>query len=272
MAKKQKKTKAKKTLKATKKVENKTFSSQKLPSAFWLMFQTLKLPRTIAKPVLLLLLTHLVLTVFILPEQFYGTNQFWMASILNIILGMMYVWLFRVTKSKMPRVGLRDTFFEGTVQFVSFSVLLLLSSFQLLPLAIGAWIFEIAISGGIAITFWQQVGFGALWFVLALPSMYWLSATVFGLVLVTIHGVRPLEAWRAGRKLVRGYVRAVVWRIGLFVAVLFAVVLGAVLAAASVERLVFAANIPTYSVPLLVYLMWRYVFLVYQELLSREID
>lgn len=260
--------------KTTKKPKNKTKSVQesykKLPSSFVILWRCLFFDRTIRKYVFVLLVAHIIATIFFIDSYDISRAEGLLSLQVSVLVGMMYIWLHREVTKKKPRPSFAAAFYEGTTQFVPFSLLTILATVQIIPFAIGAWIFQLSVGGGVAIYFWEQVGFGVLWFILALPSMYWLSATLLGMVVVTIPGVRPLEAWRAGRRLVRGYVMPFVWRISFFLLIAFALVVLAVLGSIYIERIVFATNIPTYVVPFFVVLFWNYTFMLYRELLDRE--
>lgn len=243
---------------------------QRLPSSFVVLWRSFKVPKPVRKYIFGLLLLHTIAVVFFLnPDNTFG-NSALLGFLVSVVVGMAYIWFFREAMQKNPNPTYAAAFYGGTAQIVPFSLLLLLASVQILPFAIGAWVFQIGVGGGIAVHIWEQIAFAVGWFILATPSMYWLSATLLGLVVVTIYGVRPREAWRAGRKLVRGYVLQFVWRISFLIIIMISFAVVAVLGAISVDRIVFASNIPGYATPAAIALFWAYTFQLYQELIARE--
>lgn len=128
-----------------------------------------------------------------------GAYQFF----LTIITSLALIWALRqVSAGQGFRV--RDAFYSGMYPLVPFILVLLLVGVQLVPMLIGSSIYSIVMTNGIAVYAIEKIlwalGFGLL----TLLSLYWLSASLFALYIVTLPEMTPIKAWRSAKQLVRG--------------------------------------------------------------------
>jgi hypothetical protein len=100
-------------------------------------------------------------------------------------------------------IRLRDAFYQGMYPLVPFLLVLLVVALQCLPFLLGATIYNIAISAGIATDIGQQALWGLLFAALASVSVYMLCSSLFALYIVTLPGMSPMKALRSARELVR---------------------------------------------------------------------
>lgn len=123
-------------------------------------------------------------------------------TLLVILLSLVTIWALRqVLAGKQIRV--RDAFYKGTYPLVPFILVLLVVGLQLLPLVVGSWLFATVSGAGVAVNVIEKFGWGLLFFLLSLWSLYMISSSVFGLYIVTLPDMTPLKALRSAKQLVK---------------------------------------------------------------------
>ena len=251
--------------------ETKRVKKNKLLPFWRLAFEALKMYWSVKKRFFPLFITHSLLIVFVISDEIIQTSgQVFLGGTIALLISMMYIALLRDASKTKPNLSFESIFFDGPSQIMSFLTLLTLVTLQIIPFAFGALVFQIAIQANVAILLWEQVAFGILWFILAIPSMYWLSTTLMGLIVVTLPSVYPLQAWRAAKQLVKGFVFQVAWRVSIFLIICMALLIAAVIGAFAIGREVFALQLPNYFIAVLIPLFWGYVFALYRDLLGYE--
>ncbi|HIA91896.1 TPA: hypothetical protein EYO12_02125 [Candidatus Saccharibacteria bacterium] len=257
--------------KKSQKKEAKRYKKLKLLPFWRIAWEAVKVLWSIKRQFGIFFVAHSLLIVFVISDEILQTNaQVYFGVIVALLISMMYIHLLREAARENPKPKVQTSFFDGPSQIMGFITLLSLTIIQILPFAFGALIFQIAIASDIAILLWEQIAFGILWFILSLPSMYWLSTTLMSLLIVTIPDVRPVAAWQAAKQLVKGFTIQVTWRVSVFLIIYSALLVAAVVGAFAVGREVFGLQIPNYSIAVLVPLFWSYVFVLYRDLLSYE--
>lgn len=123
------------------------------------------------------------------------------STFLTLIFGLTIVWALRQVMAG-NKVRIRDALYNACAPLVSTVILLFFVLLQLLPMAIGVFLYSVArslgiISGGIEDMLFFFVAAAA-----ALLTCYWLSASLIGLMAVTAPGMYPMVAWRTARQLV----------------------------------------------------------------------
>ncbi len=122
---------------------------------------------------------------------------------LFIIFSLAMIYLLRAMyEGKQVRV--RDGFYKGMYGLVPAIILYAIIMLQLLPMAIGGIIFSIVSLYGIAVNIVESI---IIWTVLGafiLLSVYYLSASIMAVYLVTLPDVTPLEALKQAKKIVKG--------------------------------------------------------------------
>lgn len=144
------------------------------------------------------LLAVLVDTVGQAPSQVGGIYQ----SILLVIVSLALIWALRQTHAN-ERPQVKDAFYRGMQPLVPFILVFTVIILQLIPLAIGNFIFNIVIRNGLAVTGFEQFIWAALYALLALVSFYMLTSSLFALYIVTLPDITPMQALRSARELVR---------------------------------------------------------------------
>ncbi len=123
--------------------------------------------------------------------------------ILFLLTWLTTVWLIRTVMSgKNPR--LRDGLYRAGAPIVATAALLIVLMLQFLPAGIGMVAFNAAISSGLfnsgLLAMIITVGVGLL----IILSLYWMTSTVIGLVIVTLPGMYPWQALKAAGDIVIG--------------------------------------------------------------------
>jgi hypothetical protein len=132
------------------------------------------------------------------PTPISGAYQ----SMLLVLTSLVLIWALRQVTAK-EKASARDAFYKGTYPLVQFLVVLLVIFLQLVPLAIGNFLYKIVFSQGIAVTSPEKVLWAVLLFLLAILSLYMASSSIFALYIVTLPDMRPMQALRSARELVR---------------------------------------------------------------------
>jgi len=120
----------------------------------------------------------------------------------QVLLGLLYlvtwlvsIWMLRQLFAKNI-VRVRDALYNACAPFISTLLVILLMAAQSIPAAVGILLFSIATQGsGVDSVVALLFGVGAL--LLILLSLYWLTSSVFALLIVTLPGTYPMAAIRA---------------------------------------------------------------------------
>ena len=194
-----------------------------------------------------------------------GAYQFFEAVLISLVA----IYLLRqVSATDAPaRPSVKEAFYKGAYPLVPFLLLLLLVGVQFFPLGIGALLYSSVVGGGIAINVVEQLAFLAVFLALAFVSMMWLTRSILALYIVTLPDVKPMEAFRSAKRLVKGR-RASIARKMLFLpfAMFFVaaiVVVPAILIWAPLAQWVF------YALTLIALLVVNaYLYVLYREVLD----
>jgi hypothetical protein len=125
-------------------------------------------------------------------------------SMLLIIISLALIWALRQSLgSDKQKPKVRTAFYQGMYPLIPFLVVLVVIGLQLIPLLIANFLYATVITGGLAVTAIEK----GLWVVmlglLGLLSLYMITSSIFGLYIVTLPDVTPLQALRSARDLVR---------------------------------------------------------------------
>ena len=185
-------------------------------------------------------------------------------SSLLIIAILAIVWALReLTAGNQPRI--RDTFYKGMTPFVPFTLITLVLGLQLLPAVLGAWVYSIVTTNGIAVHTYEYVGWFLIFILLVALSARFITGSLFALVIATLPNATPIASLRSAQTLVHKR-RLVVFRKLLFLDVallvcMTIVVLPAILLLPAIVPVLF------YVMSLLMFaLAIVYVYVTYQEL------
>ncbi|HVC36446.1 MAG TPA: hypothetical protein VNE40_03335 [Candidatus Dormibacteraeota bacterium] len=127
-----------------------------------------------------------------------GAYQFF----LTLITSLAIIWTLRQVQNG-TLVRIRDSYYKGIYPLVPFVLVLIVIGLQLLPLLIGAALYNLVMTNGIAVMVIEKIIWALLFFALALLSLYMLSSSLFALYIVTLPDMTPIKALRSARGLVR---------------------------------------------------------------------
>lgn len=123
-------------------------------------------------------------------------------AMLLVLTSLAVIWALRQSHAG-EKVRAKDAFYKGMYPLVQFILVLLVLLLQLLPLAIGNLLYSIVLQNGLAVTGVEQAVWAILFGLLALLSLYMITSSIFALYIVTLPDVKPLQALRSARALVR---------------------------------------------------------------------
>ena len=156
-----------------------------------------------------------------------ASSQQLVGALIGLYIWLTTIWLIRgVATGKRPKI--RDGLYNAGAPVIALSVLVFIALIQLLPAAIAAVIYGAAdTSGMLQQTVVLMLAAGATILIVTL-SIYWLTSTLFAMVIVTLPGMYPLEAARLASDVVLGRRIRILLRL-MWLLVVLAVVWAAVL-------------------------------------------
>ncbi|MEO7904595.1 MAG: hypothetical protein ABIR91_02265 [Candidatus Saccharimonadales bacterium] len=202
------------------------------------------------------------------------------AGLLILLMWLTIVWLLRaIMAGQRPR--LRDGIYNAGAPLVPMFLVSLLLIVQLLPVALaaigyGAAVATDLLSGGVeAMLFWAVAG------LMVCLSLYWVTSTLFALIVVTLPGMYPMRAIRTAGDLVAGRRLRILYRLmwmGLLVAVAWVVVVVPIILFATWLNTAWPATSWMPIVPLALLIMsalslvWTasYVYLLYRKVVDDD--
>lgn len=185
--------------------------------------------------------------------------------LLVLIVSLAVIWALRQALAGFT-VSVRDAYYRGMYPFIPFILVFLIIGLQLIPLALGSALYSLAIGKGIAVYFIEKLAWGLLYALLALVTLYLVSASLLSVYIVTLPDMTPLKALRSARELVRGrrwlVLRKILW-LPLFLLVAAAVLM--------VPAIIIAAPLAQWLFLLLIMvtpaMTHTYMYTLYRELL-----
>lgn len=155
-------------------------------------------------------------------------SQMIFGGLIGLMAWLTTVWLLRNIFAG-NKVRVRDGLYNSGSPIIATALIILVIIVQLLPIGLAAIGYSAATSSGLianggveAMLFWVAVG------LLCALSLYWISSSLFALVIVTLPGMYPLKALNAARQIVLSrrfkLLVRMVW-MALFVAIVWATVM-----------------------------------------------
>lgn len=125
-------------------------------------------------------------------------------SIITIITILAFIWLFRETHEhrKKVTIKLKQPYYEGMTPIIPFVLSLMLIGLQLLPMMIGVGVFSLVQTNGLAVTAVETFVWALFAILLSLLSFYLVSASMFGLIIVTLPKSTPISAYKSAKSVV----------------------------------------------------------------------
>lgn len=122
--------------------------------------------------------------------------------IILIIGSLAFIWAIRHLEAA-KQFKIRDAFYNGMYPLIPFLLVLLVISLQLIPFALGGFLYATAEINGIISSVAERVAFIVGWGLLGSLSVYWISNSIIGVYAVTLPGIYPMQALRSTKKIVK---------------------------------------------------------------------
>ena len=171
-------------------------------------------------PIILLVIIPVVILNFATgSDQTLGAYGSFATLVMNLAVIAAVVKL----KTGTKKVTVGDAYYQGTAHFVAFMCVIGILAVQLIPFLLGGLIYLSGSTGAtVGLGPVEITLLGGIWLLFSVPTLRWLTRSVFALYLVQDSDIRPVQAVRQSSLLVRGNS----WRV--FVAMLAGTVLMAV--------------------------------------------
>lgn len=125
-------------------------------------------------------------------------------SMLLIIMSLVLIWALRQCMgSKQVKVAVHDAFYKGLYPLVPVLLVMCVIGLQTLPMVFANFVYSTIFPAGLAVTPIEKGLWGMLLGLLVLLTFYMVTSSIFALYIVTLPNVRPMQALRSARELVR---------------------------------------------------------------------
>lgn len=185
-------------------------------------------------------------------------------AMILIVISLALIWALRQTLAG-EKTGLRDVFYRGMYPLIPFILILGVIALQLIPWVIANFMIGLLLAG-VAVTGPEQLLWAMLILLLFILSVYMITSSVFALYIVSLPNVRPMQALRSARELVR-YRRWSILRKLLFLPLALLVITAAI----TVPTILFLTPLAEWvffvlSITALA-IVHSYLYLLYREML-----
>lgn len=209
-----------------------------------------------------------------------GAVQQVYAALLALLVWLTTVWLLRaILAGRRPR--LRDGMYNAGAPLVPTFLVSLLLTIQTLPIALAAIGYSAAQASGLLDGGVEAMIFWAVAALLTLLSLYWITGTIFALIVVTLPGMYPMKAIRTAGDLVIGrrlrILYRLLWLVGTIVVAWLVVMVPIILFALWFNGIAPAMNaVPIVPVALLLMstatIIWSasYIYLFYRKVVDDD--
>ncbi len=127
-------------------------------------------------------------------------------TVLLITTSLAIIWALRQTLSpdmKKVKLTALDAFYKGLYPLVPFLLVLLVIGLQLLPAVLANFLYTVVFGGGLAVTIVEKLLWSLILILIITLSLYMITSSIFALYIVTLPDMRPMQALRSARELVR---------------------------------------------------------------------
>jgi hypothetical protein len=121
--------------------------------------------------------------------------------LLVLVASLAIIWSLRQVYTGAA-IRIRDAFYQGMYPLVPFILVLGVICLQLIPFILGAFLFSTIQANMIAPNILEQLFWGALFFLMAIVSLYMITSSIFATYIVCLPNMRPIEALRSAHSLV----------------------------------------------------------------------
>jgi len=187
-------------------------------------------------------------------------------AVLIILQSLVIIWALRHLIAGQ-KIGIKQAYYHASAPLVPFLLVLAFMFIQLLPITFGsAALAAVSVSLG-SLNAGITILFGLIFLALAAWSIYMLSASIFALYIVTLPDMKPRDALRSAKKLVR-YRRLQILRRVIFLPVLILLTMSIIV----VPLILYATSLVVpvfYLLSVIAFLFTHtYFYSLYRELLA----
>lgn len=186
-------------------------------------------------------------------------------TLIVLIATLASIWALRQILAG-ERITTKDSFYKGMYPVIPFVLVLFIISLQLIPAAIGSFIYSAIFDNGLAVTALEKVLWFAVFILLILLSLYMVLSSLFALFIVTLPEMTPFKALRSARNLVLHRRFSVVLRLAVLL-----IVVGVLAVVILLPLIIFIPVLaePTFYVfsAASIVLINTFLYLLYRELL-----
>ncbi|HEX4662593.1 MAG TPA: hypothetical protein VH144_03170 [Candidatus Saccharimonadales bacterium] len=124
-------------------------------------------------------------------------------NLVTILFWLVFIAATRHTIAE-KKVRIRDVLYTAPAPLLPFVLILIFICLQLIPGALGAFLFTLASSGGFITNGLEMIIFIILAFIPIMLSLYWVVSSLIALVIVALPNMYPRAALVSAKQLVRG--------------------------------------------------------------------
>lgn len=121
--------------------------------------------------------------------------------VIGLCMSLVFIWAIRHLTNK-TKIKARDAIYQGLAPLVSFTIVLVIISIQLLPAIFASFLYTTAKNTGLLTTGFENFIFFAVMALVVLLCLYWATSAIMALYIVTLPGMYPMRALRSAKDLV----------------------------------------------------------------------
>lgn len=145
--------------------------------------------------------------------------------VIFVLFSLAFIWAYRSYSSNNTTFTTKDMFYNSTLSLTQFVLVLAALTIAVIPLLVSLFLYEVMISGLIAVSGLQRTLVYAVCGLLAYVSIRILTGWAFGLYISGLPRMTPIPALKYGTKLVVGRRLTVLRKLLVFTLVLIAMLL-----------------------------------------------
>lgn len=124
-------------------------------------------------------------------------------AIISTITSLAFIWIMRKIWLG-SKVTVKQAYYDGMYPLVPFTLIVMVAIIQSLPFSIGSFFFQLAINNSLSIGIIEKLFIVSMLVGSFLLSGYLIIGSVMALYAVTVPRVKPLEALRTSKQLLKG--------------------------------------------------------------------
>ena len=157
---------------------------------------------SLAPIILVIMIPVVILNLLTNNDQTLGSY----GSFATLIMNIAAITTVMRLKRGNGKVDLAEAYYAGTSRFVAFMCVVGLLGLQLIPFLIGGLVYVSGSTGAtVGLGPVELFLLGGIWLLFSLPTLRWVTRSVFALYLVQDPDSRPIAAVKESSRLVRGH-------------------------------------------------------------------